>query len=593
MSVALPKEKTKPSRDLTAKTTLLYGPPKIGKCLAGETLLIDPQSARPVRLDRTVANATGSVLTMGHGGIVYDRKPSAYLPNPEDRVFRVVTQTGREILATRNHPFLTREGWRELRELSPNDRVAVIAAYRGLFGGTTTDHALIKILAYLLADGSLGGGSSPIFTKDDDVVREDFLQAVEEAGCDFAEYQNAKGAIHVRVKARTGTENNVLRFIREVGVDGLKSAEKFIPEFVFGLKRERMALFLNRLFSCDGCAELKKISFSSTSIRMVRQVQHLLLRFGIVGIIRDKYREGELYGAEIYIAQKDDVLRFLDEIGFYGEKAVAAEKLRAHLFNVRSADTQLDRVGDILFDRIRSIEEVDTRAVYDLTVEHTHNYIANDFIVHNSSLASQFPGAVFLECEPGLNELEVFKIPTYSWDAFKEACKLLAEGDHDFRTIVVDTVDNCFRYCTDAVNAQNNVQYEGDLPHGKGWAFVKNEWHRVLTKLASLPYGLVLISHAQDKRIETRTGEYIKTQPSLPDRARAVVLGLVDMILYCDTETAKGEDGSLSVRRVIRTKPHPTYEAGDRTNRLPDVLPLSFEAFEAAFNGPTSKKKEQ
>jgi hypothetical protein len=210
--------------------------------------------------------------------------------------------------------------------------------------------------------------------------------------------------------------------------------------------------------------------------------------------------------------------------------------------------------------------------------------------IGKSTLASRFPGAIFLECEPGLNELEVFKMPAYSWDAFKEACKLLAEGKHDFKTIVIDTVDNAFRYCTDAVNAQNSVQYEGDLPHGKGWAFVKNEWHRVLTKLASLPYGLILISHAQDKRIETRTGEYIKTQPSLPDRARAVVLGLVDMILYCDTETAKGEDGSLSVRRVIRTKPHPTYEAGDRTGRLPEVLPLSFPAFEAAFNQP--KKQE-
>ena len=212
--------------------------------------------------------------------------------------------------------------------------------------------------------------------------------------------------------------------------------------------------------------------------------------------------------------------------------------------------------------------------------------------IGKSVTASKFPGAIFLECEPGLNELEVFKIPTYSWDAFKDACKLLAEGDHEFKTIVVDTVDNAFRYCTDAVNAQNSIQYEGDLPHGKGWGLVKNEWHRVLTKLASLPYGLVLISHAQDKRIETRTGEYIKTQPSLPDRARAVVLGLVDMILYCDTETSKGEDGSHTVRRVIRTKPHPTYEAGDRTNRLPDVLPLSFKAFEAAFNGPTSKKEQ-
>ena len=212
--------------------------------------------------------------------------------------------------------------------------------------------------------------------------------------------------------------------------------------------------------------------------------------------------------------------------------------------------------------------------------------------IGKSTTASKFPGAIFLECEPGLNELEVFKMPTYSWEAFKEACKLLEEGKHEFRTIVVDTVDNAFRMCTDFVNAQNAVKYEGDMPHGKGWSLVKTEWHRVLTKLASLPYGLVLISHAQDKRIETRTGEYVKTQPSLPDRAREVVLGLVDMVLYCDTEVAKAEDGTQVIRRVIRSKPHPTYEAGDRTNRLPEVFPLSYEAFEAAFHG-TNTPKEQ
>jgi hypothetical protein len=57
------------------------------------------------------------------------------------------------------------------------------------------------------------------------------------------------------------------------------------------------------------------------------------------------------------------------------------------------------------------------------------------------------------------------------------------------------------------------------------------------------------------------------------------------MILYCDTETSKGEDGSLTVRRVIRSKPHPTYEASDRTNRLPEVFPLDFKIFESCFKG--------
>jgi hypothetical protein len=200
-----------------------------------------------------------------------------------------------------------------------------------------------------------------------------------------------------------------------------------------------------------------------------------------------------------------------------------------------------------------------------------------------STFGSKFPQALFFECEPGLNHLEVFKMPTYSWDDFLAACKLVAAGNHPFQTIIVDTVDNAFKFCSEHICAKHHLEYEGDMAHGKGWALVKNEWHRVLTRLASLPYGLVLISHAQDKTIETRTGEYTKTQPSLPDRARSVVLGLVDLILYCDTVPRKDATGSLTVERVLRTKPHPTYEAGDRTGRLPEVLPLDYHAFMQAF----------
>jgi hypothetical protein len=203
-----------------------------------------------------------------------------------------------------------------------------------------------------------------------------------------------------------------------------------------------------------------------------------------------------------------------------------------------------------------------------------------------SSFASKAPGSLFFECEPGLNHLEVFKVPTYSWEAFLEACKLVAKGDHNFKTIVIDTVDNAFKMCSDYVCAKHGIEYEGDMGHGKGWALVKNEWHRVLTRLASLPYGLILISHAVDKTIETRTGEYTKTQPSLPDRARNVVLGLVDIILYGDSIAKKDAAGNVTIERVVRTKPHPTYEAGDRTGRLPELLPLDYEQFVKVFNSP-------
>jgi hypothetical protein len=37
------------------------------------------------------------------------------------------------------------------------------------------------------------------------------------------------------------------------------------------------------------------------------------------------------------VMAKKDVLQFIDEIGFYGEKAGRAEVVRANLYNVRAA----------------------------------------------------------------------------------------------------------------------------------------------------------------------------------------------------------------------------------------------------------------
>ncbi|MGH7143369.1 MAG: ATP-binding protein, partial [Planctomycetota bacterium] len=82
----------------------------------------------------------------------------------------------------------------------------------------------------------------------------------------------------------------------------------------------------------------------------------------------------------------------------------------------------------------------------------------------------------------------------------------------------------------------------------------------------------------------------------LPERARSVVLGMVDMVLYCDATAAKDKDGNFITQRVLRTKPHPSYEAGDRTGRLPDTIPLDFGAFRKAFDpkpqAPAEKAKE-
>ena len=49
-------------------------------------------------------------------------------------------------------------------------------------------------------------------------------------------------------------------------------------------------------------------------------------------------------------------------------------------------------------------------------------------------------------------------------------------------------------------------------------------------------------------------------------------------------QRALGEDGKPVWQRVMRTKPSPNYDAGDRTGRLPEVIPLDFSSFVKAFN---------
>ncbi|MEN6521138.1 MAG: ATP-binding protein [Armatimonadota bacterium] len=204
--------------------------------------------------------------------------------------------------------------------------------------------------------------------------------------------------------------------------------------------------------------------------------------------------------------------------------------------------------------------------------------------IGKSTWCSKAEGALFLSTEPGLNSLEVFQVPIRSWDELLTACGEIAEGDHGFKTVIIDTIDNAYRMCADYVCRKFKVEHEADLSYGKGYALVQGEFQRVLNKLAFMPYGLFLVSHSQNIEVETRTGKYTKTVPTLPEKARKIVLGLVDMILYCDIESTPGPDNRVIARRVMRTKPSLYYEAGDRTGRLPEVIDLDFERFSQAFN---------
>lgn len=204
--------------------------------------------------------------------------------------------------------------------------------------------------------------------------------------------------------------------------------------------------------------------------------------------------------------------------------------------------------------------------------------------IGKSTFCASADHALFLACEAGLNSLDVFQQPISSWAEMSAAAAEIAAGNHPYKTIIVDTVDNAYKFCLEHVCAKANIQHPSDLDFGKGYGLVNNEFQRFLTKLSLLPYGLILVSHAQDKEFKTKTSQTMKTIPTLPDAIRKIVLGMADIILFADVETVVGTDGKPTLKRVLRSKPNPNYEAGDRTGRLPEVFDLDYQAFVSHFN---------
>jgi hypothetical protein len=200
--------------------------------------------------------------------------------------------------------------------------------------------------------------------------------------------------------------------------------------------------------------------------------------------------------------------------------------------------------------------------------------------IGKSTFCAKFNKAVFLATEPGLNHQEVYKVNVNSWGKFLEACSELAKGQHDFETIAIDTVDSLITYCSDHVCKENNINHPSELAHGKGWSMITLELNRALIKLASLPYGMILVSHCEVNEIETKTKKYNRWSISIGGKNKNIILNLADIILFVDSEVDK--DGNEV--RLMRTKPSINYDAGDRSNLLPETLGLDYNEFAGYFS---------
>ncbi|GLC27287.1 replicative DNA helicase [Roseisolibacter agri] len=427
--------------------------PSMGKCLAhdAEILLEDGSVATIEEIHR---GRRGRVLTLGKGWKFSATWPSAYVDDGMKPVFRVRTRLGRTIETTITHPFLTADGWRPLAEIGVGTRVAVPRELP-VFGAQPMRDAEVRLLGYLLGDGGLTG-TTPRFTNTDPRVLADFRDAVTAfGGVEVTEDARPERATTLSVRGGprgSRMPNPLTGWLTALGVWGCGAREKHVPTPVFTLPREQLAVFVNRLFATDGWATVlasgqAQLGFASVSERLARQVQHLLLRFGVVASLRRRtvrYRDERRIAWQLDVTDARAIRTFAREIGIFGKEAAldaaveaterrryqtnrdlipaeiweqlreatgdeswaslagragiagesnvhvgtrALSRARLEAFALALDDAPLRELSgsQVYWDEIVEIESVGIKQVYDLTIPETHNFVANDVCVHNTA----------------------------------------------------------------------------------------------------------------------------------------------------------------------------------------------------------------
>lgn len=426
--------------------------PSMGKCLSADSLIVLADGS-PVTIEEVYQNRAARLLTLRNDFKFALTEASDFIDDEIKPVFEVITRLGRRIETTLTHPYLTINGWEKLENLQVGTKIAV-PRILNIFGQSEWRECEVKLLAYLLGDGCLTK-TSPEFTVGKTQIETDFLEAVENFGGIKAvksNFENRTKSYRIRKIEKNNAKNPLTIWLRSLEIYGCNSHSKFIPKEVFTLKREQLSVFMNRLFATGGWVSVLssgqvQLGFASVSEKMIRQLQHLLLRFGVIVNLKKrcvKYKETRRPAWQLDITDALSIKRFIVEIGICGKEkslqnalnALESRKYqtnkdlipieireriaiskkdeswsalarraeikgysnlhagkraptRARLKRLAAAldDQHLKQIAgsDIYWDEIVSIKYAGNKQVYDLTIPETHNFVANDICVHNTA----------------------------------------------------------------------------------------------------------------------------------------------------------------------------------------------------------------
>lgn len=144
-------------------------------------------------------------------------------------------------------------------------------------------------------------------------------------------------------------------------------------------------------------------------------------------------------------------------------------------------------------------------------------------------LARMFPNPVIINTDGNAKKVDTPSIEVYDFETFLKVIQEVEAGNHDYKTIIIDLVDDVKTMLQNYVCKKYNVDDEGEVPYGKGYREVKMIWQKLMVRLNQLPYNVIFISHIQEI---TENGQTME-RPSLEQKYYNMTMGRCDMSIKC------------------------------------------------------------
>jgi ribonucleoside-diphosphate reductase alpha chain len=436
-------------------------------CVTGDTKVLTNEG-RWKRIDSFLGK---KVEIITNTGLIEKSQIEGSFKTGNQPVYKLTTKCGYELKLTAEHKVFTiNRGFIPAYELTKEDFVLLPVSNVSEIS-EVNDKIFYQMLGVYLGDGCGGKGSNKSLQLTMNKFNERSI--IEK----FAEYtatnyerlthKNSPASIQITptsVKYSIVNTSLINRMSNFIDLSCL-SYEKFISDEIFSLSLGEQKYILQGLFTSDGTVanygdKSQYVSLESTSLQLIKDVQLLLLGFGIKSKIYKNRRAGKLNsllpdgkgGIKEYKVKEIHSLRISRDSRFKFERLIGFMPESPKFEKLKKLNSEIESYQDKPIDSVESLEYLGIEEVYDLTEPITHSFIANGITIHNCS------EYMFLDDSAcNLTSLNLMKYRTeeglFNVDKFKKTIKSfiiamdlavdgssyptaqIAKNSHDFRPL--------------------------------------------------------------------------------------------------------------------------------------------------------------